>query len=92
MPRLPNTAIPSAPPSSAAVSEMPEATPARSGGALPTISSVVRVMTGAMAREFRTEDTIRMASPDSVLVRVMASKLAAAVPSPTASTSAGRTR
>ena len=45
-----------------------------------------------MAREFRTEDTIRMASPDSVLVRVMASKLAAAVPSPTASTSAGRTR
>ena len=44
-------AIPRAPPSSAPVSEMPEAAPACSGGAEPTISSVVSPNTGAMPRE-----------------------------------------
>jgi hypothetical protein len=34
--------MPSAPPSSAPVPEMPQAAPARSGGALPTISSAVK--------------------------------------------------
>src|SRR5688572_29285856 len=45
-PMLPNSAIPSAPPNSAEVSERPEAAPARSGGADPMMRSVVRVKTG----------------------------------------------
>ncbi len=40
-------AMPSAPPNSELVSEMAEATPARSGGALPTTRSVASVNTGA---------------------------------------------
>ena len=43
-------AIPRAPPSSAPVSEMPEAAPACSGGADPTISSVVSPNTGRHAQ------------------------------------------
>ena len=46
VPRLPRIAIPSAPPSSPLVSEIPVAAPACSGGALPTMSSVASVMTG----------------------------------------------
>ena len=47
--------MPSAPPSSDAVSEMPDAAPARSGGAEPTMSSVVREKTGARPSEMMTE-------------------------------------
>src|SRR5438128_315492 len=42
---LPNTAIPSAPPSSVPVSEIAEAAPARSGGAAPMTTSTVSVIT-----------------------------------------------
>ena len=48
---LPKMAMPSAPPNSALVSEIAEAAPARSGGADPTIRSVVSVNTGAMPSE-----------------------------------------
>ena len=52
---LPNTAMPKAPPNSAPVSEIPEAAPARSGGALPTMTSVARVPTGATPSVRTTE-------------------------------------
>ena len=45
---LPRMATPSAPPNSELVSEIAEAAPARSCGALPTIKSVASVKTGAM--------------------------------------------
>src|SRR6266849_2708301 len=51
VPALPRIAMPSAPPSSEPVSEIADAAPARSGGALPTIRSVARVNTGASPRE-----------------------------------------
>lgn len=60
---LPRMASPSAPPSSAPVSEMPEASPAFSGGALLTISSVVRLNTGANPRAMITEDPTTSGSP-----------------------------
>ena len=50
MPMLPRIEIPSAPPSSAPVSEMPDAAPARSGGADPTMSSVVSAEDRARGR------------------------------------------
>src|SRR5882762_8312931 len=43
---LPKNAMPSAPPSSAHVSEIPEAAPARSGGAEPMMTSLVSVNSG----------------------------------------------
>src|SRR5256885_2553995 len=43
---LPKNAMPNAPPSSAHVSEMPEAAPARSGGAEPMMTSLVSVKSG----------------------------------------------
>src|SRR6266540_3578531 len=60
-PMLPRIAMPSAPPSSAPVSEIPEAAPARSGGADPTIRSVVAVNTGASPRETMAEAVARIA-------------------------------
>src|SRR5919108_320572 len=54
-PMLPNTAIPRAPPSSADVSEMPAAAPARSGGAEPMIRSFVSVNSGEVPRENSTD-------------------------------------
>ena len=60
---LPRMAMPSAPPSSAPVSEIPEAAPAFSGGALPTISSVVRVNTGDSASEITTDAATTIARP-----------------------------
>ena len=48
---LPKTAIPKAPPSSELVSEIPDAAPARSGGAVPTRMSVARVVAGARPKE-----------------------------------------
>ena len=53
--------MPSAPPSSAPVSEIPEAAPARSGGAEQTIRSVVAVNTGASPSEMTSEAPARTA-------------------------------
>jgi hypothetical protein len=63
-PTLPSTAIPSAPTNSALVSEMPEAAPARSGGALPMIRSVPSVKTGASPSDMTIEAVTRMGRPD----------------------------
>src|SRR2546423_11482587 len=52
---LPKTAMPSAPPNSAHVAEMPEAAPARSGGADPMMTSFVRVKSGDAAGGGRRE-------------------------------------
>ena len=51
--------MPSAPPSSAAVSEIPDAAPAFSAGAEPTTSSVVSPNTGPMPSEITTDATPR---------------------------------
>ena len=47
--------MPSAPPNSEPVSEIAAATPARSGGALPTMRSVASVNTGARPEEVHDE-------------------------------------
>jgi hypothetical protein len=52
---LPRMAMPSAPPSSAPVSEIPDAAPACSGRAEPTISSVVNPNTGASPSEISSD-------------------------------------
>src|SRR5688500_12530153 len=57
MPMLPNSAMPMAPPNSAQVSEIDDAAPARSGGAVPTIRSLVSVKPGAKPNEKRNEPT-----------------------------------
>ena len=81
---LPRIEIPSAPPSSAPVSEIPDAAPARSGGADPTMSSVVSPKTGARPSEMTTErdhddrEPVRRRRPGS------------AAPSPTAATREAR--
>ena len=59
----PMMAMPRAPPSSAPVSEIPEAAPACSGGAEPTISSVVSPNTGASPSEMITEPSTSGTSP-----------------------------
>ena len=51
---VPRIARPRAPPSSELVSEMPEAAPARSGGALPTARSAANVNSGARPSERMT--------------------------------------
>ncbi len=48
MPMLPSTAMPSAPPSSDAVSTTAAAAPARAGGTAPMISSLPTDMTPTM--------------------------------------------
>ncbi len=53
--------MPSAPPSSLPVSEMPEAAPARSDGAEDTIRSVVAVNTGPSPSETTVEAAARIA-------------------------------
>src|SRR5829696_4715546 len=63
VPMLPRIAMPRAPPNSAPVSEIPEAAPARSGGALPTMTSVARVPTGATPSVRTTEAITRTESP-----------------------------
>ena len=55
--------MPSAPPSSAAVSLIPDAAPARSGGADPTIISVVRPNTGANPSEMTTDAVTTIGRP-----------------------------
>jgi hypothetical protein len=58
-----------APPSSASVSEMPEAAPARSGGAEPTISSVFNLNTGARPSEITTQDVTSRTRPSEAPTR-----------------------
>ena len=57
--------MPRAPPSSAPVSEMPDATPARSGRTQPTTRSVPSVTGGATPRATTTEPTTTSATLDS---------------------------
>ena len=57
--------MPSAPPNSAPVSEIPDAAPARSGGAEPTMSSVVSPKTGARPSEITTEARTTTARPSA---------------------------
>jgi hypothetical protein len=59
VPMLPKTAMPRAPPSSPVVSEIADAAPARSGGADPTIRSVVSVNTGARPKDEMTNPVTR---------------------------------
>src|SRR5919106_665516 len=61
---LPRTAMPSAPPSSAPVSEIPDAEPARSGGAVLTMRSVPSVTAGATPSARTTEAITRTASDE----------------------------
>src|SRR6266545_2470225 len=60
-PMLPRIAMPSAPPSSPPVSEIPEAAPARSGGAELTTRLVVAVNTGASPSDTSSEAPARIA-------------------------------
>ena len=89
---LPRIEIPSAPPSSDAVSEMPDAAPARSGGADPTISSVVSPKTGPKPSEMTTDDRTMIARPSGPPTRVRIASPAAARASPEPMIHAGRTR
>ena len=86
--------MPNAPPSSAPVSEIPEAAPARSGGAEETIRSVVAPNTGARPREASSEAPTRIAR--SALgdppTWVRTPRPTAANPRPAPITKAGRTR
>src|ERR671914_2735298 len=91
-PMLPNTAIPRAPPSSAAVSEMPAAAPARSGGAAPMIRSLVRVNSGAVPSENSTDPRTMTPNPDPLSSWVNTANPTAAMASPPAISGAGRMR
>src|SRR5258707_11688954 len=61
---VPRIAMPSVPPSSAPVSLMPEAAPACSSGAEPTISAVVRPNTGARPSETELDEQTNLATQD----------------------------
>ena len=89
---LPNTAMASAPPNSALVSEIADAAPARSGGAEPTTMSVVSVNTGAMPSEKIVEPMANIAKPvDASSAMNIANPMALAT-RPPAITNAGRIR
>ncbi|MNU00780.1 hypothetical protein D3C72_2440030 [compost metagenome] len=82
--------MPSAPPNSKLVSEIADAAPARSGGAEPTIRSVVSVPTGAKPRQRTTRPVVtskgllvvstwvQMAKPMAVRTKPAAIRLEAA--------------
>ena len=74
--------MPSAPPSSAPVSEMPDAAPASSGGADPTIRSVVAVNTGASPSEMITDapTSVRSSADPSSWVSIASATAAIASP------------
>ena len=74
--------MPNVPPSSLPVSEMPEAAPARSGGAEPTIRSVVAVNTGASPRETTQEAATRIVRSADPPTRVSTPRPMAASPRP----------
>src|SRR5215218_5508611 len=92
VPMLPKTAIPKAPPNSALVSEIPEAAPAFSGGALPTMMWVARVPTGAMRREKVTDPATSIADPEPAPICATTPRPTAESIRPAAITNAGRTR
>ena len=89
---LPNTAMPSAPPNSALVSEMADAAPARSGGAEPMIRSVVSVNTGARPSEKIVEPTANVAKLVDASMRVNSANPSGPTARPPAITNAGRMR
>ena len=89
---LPNSAIPSAPPSSAPVSESPAAAPARSAGALPMMRSFVSVNSGAAPSEKTTEPVAIIAKPEAVSNCVKTATPRAANSSPVHMTVAGGNR
>src|SRR5829696_7744902 len=64
-PRLPRTAIPSAPPRFAVVVRTPEAVPDRAAGADATVISVVSTYTGASPREKTTDPITTHWRPNS---------------------------
>src|SRR3712207_8743619 len=81
---LPKIAMPSAPPSSALVSESAPAAPARSGGAVPMTMSVVSVTTGAVPRATKVVAIANQAKDvDSSITRNI-SEAAAATANPAA--------
>lgn len=77
VPMLPRIAMLSAPPSSAVVSEIADAAPARSGGADPTTRLVASVKTGARPRE-------EMASPVAMTAKEVSPSIWASSPKPIA--------
>ena len=83
--------MPSAPPNSALVSEIPEAAPACSGGAEPTMMSVARVITGLMPTAM-TNDPRRRSGTESTLTWLNIARPIAATDSPAATTRPGRNR
>src|SRR6478752_6235398 len=64
---LPSTATPSARPSSAAVSEIADAAPARSGGADDTIKSVVSVIVTEIPAKMTAIAVATVAAPGATL-------------------------
>ena len=89
---LPKIAMPRAPPSSDPVSEIPEAAPACSRGADPTISSVVAVNTGANPSETITEAVITSVRSSVPSTPVSIARPTAPIARPAPITYAGRTR
>ena len=84
--------MPSAPPSSALVSERAEAEPARSGGAAPRTMSVTRVTDGERPIENITDATTIVPTPEETPTRVSTQNPAAARTRPAAISGAGRNR
>jgi hypothetical protein len=84
--------MPTAPPTSAPVSEIAEAAPARSCGADPTISSVVTENSGARARETTTETAISTAKPEVTVTSSRPERARAATTRHALRTDAGRKR
>ena len=89
---LPRIDSPSAPPSSKNVSDIPDAAPARSGGAALTIISVVSDNTGASPSEIRTDAVTSRPRLFDVPTSVSMPSPTAPSTSPPAITYAGRTR
>ncbi len=71
---------------------MPEAAPARSGGALPTISSVVKLNTGANASEMAMDAGTTSARPEEPPTWVSSARPMAATARAALSTNPGRKR
>src|SRR4029453_5265328 len=83
---LPRIAMPSAPPSSALVAEIPAAAPAGSGGAAVMIMSLARVKAGADPREKSSDPTATDQRPADTPARERIAKPAAPTRRPTAMT------
>src|ERR687891_2007325 len=88
---LPKAAMPSAPPNSAAVSEIPAAAPARSGGTEPMIRSLVSVNIGDVPSEKTVDPITTSVNPEPGPTWVNTPKPMAASTRPAAITTDGRT-